>query len=541
MSATPRSPTLQQAIARHRAGDLGTAAQLYRQLIDADPDNAEAYQLLGVLAQQMGKPDLALQLLETAIQLQPRHAAALANLSILLRARGDNAAALAKAEAAVAADPTLAAAQAALGGARAAQQDYAAAVGAYRAALRQAPDNHLLHNDLANTLRRLGQLPDAYATITRALTLAPHTALLHHTRGNILRSAGYADYAQAAFDAAHRLDPTQTESALNAALCCLLCGDYQNGWRRYAERAGPHPAGLTPWDGQAAVPLLVTAEQGLGDTLQFIRYAPMAQARVPRLVIAVQPPVLRLLQHSFPTLHFIASDTPLPNGLQAHCRLLDLPQWFSARCAPYLAAPYLAAPALSPLGAATRRPRFGLVWAGNPAHLNDANRSLPLAALAPAIAPFAAQGVSLQKGAQAAELAASGLPLMDGGALCNDFADTAALLQQLDVIITVDTSVAHLAGGLGKPVWLLLPFDPDWRWQHQRRDTPWYPLMKLYRQSQPQDWCMPLAQLGEDLARFMAGDASVLTPPEWQAAPASRAALPVVLPGLSLSDRSPFA
>ncbi len=525
--AKPNAPALQQAIARHRAGDLGSAAQLYRQLIDNDPNNADAYQLLGVLAQQMGKPDLALQLLESALRLQPQHATALANLSVLLRARGDSVEATAKAHAAVAANPNLTEAQAALGGALAAQQDYAGAAHAFRQAVTLAPDNHLLRNDLANIQRRLGQLPDAYATITQTLTLAPQVALLHHTRGNILRTAGYADLAQAAFDEALRLDPSQTESMLNAALCCLLRGDDDDGWSRYAKRAVTRPPGLVPWDGQAAVPLLITAEQGLGDTLQFIRYAPVVKAHVPRLVIAVQSPLLALLQQSFPDLEFIAGDASSPEDLITHCRLLDLPQWFSATNTPYLTAPALAWPLPE-----MPRPCFGLVWAGNPNHLNDANRSLSLAALAPIIAPFAAQGVSLQKGPQAAELAANGLPLYDGGARCADFADTAALIQQLDVVITVDTSVAHLAGGLGKPVWLLLPFDPDWRWQHQRRDSPWYPAMKIYRQPQPQDWLSALRILGDDLACFMAGDAAMLTPPLWSGAPAARAEQPVNLPGL---------
>lgn len=533
MSAKPNPKALQQAIARHRAGDLGSAAQLYRSLIDQDPNNADAYQLLGVLAQQMGKADLAVQLLETAIRLQPRHATALANLSVLLRARGDAAAALANAEAAVAADPNLAEAKAALGGALAAAQDVAAAAAAYQQAVVLAPENHLFGNELANLQRRLGQLHDAYATITQALTLAPQAALLHHTRGNILRAAGYADLAQAAFDEAYRLDPTQAESALNAALCCLLRGDEQNGWPRYAERAVARLAGLTAWDGQAALPLLVTAEQGLGDTLQFIRYAPMVKARVPRLVIAVQPPLLTLLQHSFPDLELIGADAPIPQGLATHCRLLDLPQWFNAPNTAYLTAPALPWPLALP------HPCFGLVWAGNPAHLNDANRSLPLSALAPIIAPFAKHGVSLQKGPQAAALATCGLPLHDGGARCADFADTAALIQQLDLVITVDTSVAHLAGGLGKLVWLLLPYDPDWRWQHQRRDTPWYPMMTLYRQVKPQDWHAPLAQLAADLVRCMAGDETVLQPPSWNGLPATRAAMPIKLPGLSVSGQSP--
>ncbi len=526
--AQPNPKALREAIDRHRAGDLGSAAQLYRQLIDQDPNNADAYQLLGVLAQQMGKAELAVQLLETAIRLQPQHATALTNLSVLLRARGELAAANAKARAAIAANPKLADAQAALGGALSAQQDYAGAVNAYQQAVTLAPDNYLFRNELANILRRLGQLPEAYVSITQALTLSPKSAILHHARGNILRAAGFADLAQAAFDEAYRFDPTQEESALNAALCCLLRGDNTNGWPRYAQRAVARPAGLVPWDGQAAVPLLVTAEQGLGDTLQFIRFAPLAQACVPRLIVAVQPPLLALLEQSYPDLEFISSGAPVPEELAAHCRLLDLPQWFTVSNAPYLTAPALAWP-LPELP----RPCFGLVWAGNPAHLNDANRSLTLAALAPFIAPFAPQGVSLQKGSQAAELAVSGLTLFDGGARCVDFADTAALIMQLDLVITVDTSVAHLAGGLGKPVWLLLPFDPDWRWQHQRRDTPWYPVMKIYRQEQPQDWASALQQLGDDLARFMAGEMTMLKPPAWPGAPAERAARTVGLPGLA--------
>lgn len=176
-------------------------------------------------------------------------------------------------------------------------------------------------------------------------------------------------------------------------------------------------------------------------------------------------------------------------------------------------------------------PRLGVVWGGNPSHLNDANRSVSLTELRPMLSPWAAQTLSLQKGPQQAELAGSGI--VDGGAWCQDFAATAALVSHLDLVISVDTSVAHLAGAMGKPVWLLLPYDPDWRWLLQRRDTPWYSTMKLYRQQQPQDWSAPLAELKRDISALMAGDTSVLQPPTWQSAPAIRPEQLVPLPGLA--------
>lgn len=522
---------LQTALAKHRAGDLAGAAPLYRQVITQDPANADAYQLLGVVAQQLGKPALARDLLEQAVALQPRHAPALANLALLLRQQGALDDALARAQAAVAADANYAEAHAALGGLLAAQRDYTGALRYLRQALALQPENAALLNDIANAERRRGDHGAAYVAITQALAKRPSDAVLHHTRGNILRGAGYPDLACAAFNQAFRLDPAQTESCQNAALCHLLLGDFTTGWQLYAQRSRQEArtASLPPWDGKTPSVVLMQAEQGLGDTLQCVRYARVAQAVAGKVVLEVQQPLLKLMQNNFPDLAIITPADPLPPDITHHCRMLDLPAWFDMPAAPYLAVPENAALAtrLQPMP----QPRFGLVWGGNPGHLNDANRSVALAELLPVLRPWVAHGLSLQKGPQQADLSGSGVA--DGGAWCQDFADTAALITQLDVVISVDTSVAHLAGAMGKPVWLLLPYDPDWRWLLQRRDTPWYPMMKLYRQHRPQDWSAPLAELQRDLTALQAGDASVLQPPVWHGKAAQRAQQPVPLAGLA--------
>jgi len=543
VSSSPQ--LLQQALTYHRAGDIGAAAQLYQQIIAADPHHADAYQLLGVIAQQMGRGALARELLETALQHQPRHAPALANLALLLRATGDLAGAEQRAVAAVAADPQLAEGHIALGGLLAVQRDYPAALKHYRQAIAKQPENAALLNDIATVERRLGHFAAAYTTITRALALQPTNAMLHNTRGNILRAAGYPDLAIAAFMAAYQQDPSLSDAQHNAALCHLLLGDFTQGWPLYATRGKPdeRTATLQPWDGKTSAALLIRAEQGLGDTLQFVRYVSAVKSASKSIVLEVQQPLQALLQQNYPDLTIITPADPLPESLTHHCRLLDLPQWFAApHAAAYLTFPpldgyehgevFMAGGGVVSAITLLPAPRIGLVWAGNPAHLNDANRSLSLSHLSPILRPHQSHIISLQKGTPAAELAKSDLTLTDGGAVLDDFTSTAALVQSLALVITVDTSVAHLAGALGKPVWLLLPYDPDWRWLLQRRDTPWYPTMKLYRQQQPMDWSQPLQQMGDDLARFIAGDQTVLTPPVWSGTTAQRPESSVPLDGI---------
>ena len=530
---------LNEAVALHRRGSLGPAAQIYQQIIDRDPRNADAYQLLGVIARQMGKRPLALQLLKTALEINPNHAGALANHAILLREAGDLPQAKAQAEAALRANPRYAEAHIALGGILQAERAWPDALEHYRAALRQQPDNPLLLNDIAAVERRLGNLPAAYDAVMRALQKAPELAELYNTRGNILRAAGYPDAACAAFAAAYARDPNLTDAMINEALACLVSGDLSRGWELFSRRgkADPRVAAVPVWNGQndSECSLLLQAEQGLGDALQFVRLVPWAAVRVRRVVLEVPEALRVLIVASFPDVALITPEDPLPSGLTHRCRLLDLAGFVRddhiSRATPYLQA---AKTPLPDLLAGRSAPRIGLVWAGNPGHLNDANRSLNLSQLVEICAPVAAHLVSLQKGSQSAELAVSGLDIVDAGPLLHDFAATAAILQHLDLVVTVDTSVAHLAGALGRPVWIMLPFDPDWRWQLERRDVPWYPTAKLYRQPTPGGWPEVIAAVGRDLAQFVAGDRAVLPPPVWTGAlPQRQIQGAVSLPGFS--------
>lgn len=531
MKSSQASSLLQKALNAHRAGDIGTAAQLYQQIIAIEPRHADAYQLLGVIAQQMGKSDLARHLMEKALEFQPNHIQALTNLAVLLRAAGELEHARARAEAAITIDPHNPDACIALGGVLAAQRDFAAARNYFRRAEKFQPDNLALLNDIATAERRLGNFVAAQTVIKHALALQPDNPMLHNTQGNILRASGYPDLAVSAFTRAIQLDPTLSDARHNAALMHLLLGDFTRGWELYATRgkADARYDVLIPWDGKQAAPLLVRAEQGLGDTLQCVRYVKRLQAIVPQLVLEVQSPLLRLIHENFPNLPVITADMPLPAGITHHSRLLDLPQWFGyGSHAPYLTAPDLP-PALANLLAKHTAPRIGLVWGGNPGHLNDANRSLKLEQLTAVLALYTPHIISLQKGPQTAELARCGIDITDAGAWLEDFATTAALVRQLDLVISVDTSVAHLAGGLGVPVWLLLPYDPDWRWLLQRQDTPWYPAMTLFRQQQPMDWSAPLALLAAQLGKFIGGDRTCLTAPAWTESTAQRPEMPVKL------------
>ncbi len=510
---------LNHALRLHRQGDIGGAAQLYRQIIDSDPKNADAYQLLGVIARQTGKRDLALQLFASALQHNPRHAPALTNHALVLRESGDLAAARKQAEAATRADPAYAEAHIALGGILQAERNPAEAMKHYRKALQHQPNNPDLHNDIANAEHRLGRLPAAYAAIASALQLNPDAPYFYNTKGNILRAAGYPDLACAAFAEAYGRDPTLTDAMINEALTHLLIGDFSRGWDMFAHRKEHNAryAALAPWDGKTPqAKVLLRAEQGLGDTLQFIRLLPWARERAAALVLEAQAPLRKLIAHSYPDLTIITPDDPIPAALTHQCRLMDLAHLMPLGAdripgsVPYLSAPKIALP---PVMEACPTPRIGLVWAGNPDHLNDANRSLKLAQLRQVLEPYANHMISLQKGPQAEEL--KQWPIIDGGALLDDFTTTAAMLNGIDLLITVDTSVAHLAGALGRPVWLLLPYDHDWRWQLERRDVPWYPSAKLYRQQNPGAWNDVLREVGRDLDAFIGGDRSVLNAPAW--------------------------
>ncbi|WP_326489754.1 tetratricopeptide repeat protein [Paraburkholderia sp. ZP32-5] len=366
-------------------------------------------------------------------------------------------------------------------------------------------DPTLLYNR-AITYQLLGRYDEAL-TDHQAAAIAPASSPEQlYARGTARQQTGAHEAALGDFELALTDDPNHGVARRSEAYCRLLLGDFDKGWRQHESRWVAGDAMLTRryvdrplWLGAESIAgktLLLHAEQGYGDTLQFCRYASLAHARGATVILHV-PPALATLVRSVPGVDRVLPDTEAPPRFDLHCPLLSLPLAFGTMLDTVPAdVPYMSAdPALCEQWASRvdalagpGRLRVGLAWSGNPRHNNDENRSLPFAMLAPLLALDVAF-VSLQPQVRERDmeaLAASGALRFEDA--LSDFAQTAALIAALDVVITVDTSVAHLAGALGKSVWVLLPTVPDWRWLIGREDSPWYPSARLFRQHRPGDW-----------------------------------------------------
>ena len=373
------------------------------------------------------------------------------------------------------------------------------------------------------TVRALqGRLPEAIACFDAALDLRPDLHEAHSNRGIVLGRQGRLDEAETCFRQAIALSPDYADAHHHLAMALLTRGDFAAGWAEYEWRwQTPQMRHAAPiftqpqWRGEplAGRTLLIHAEQGYGDTIQFCRYAALAAERGGCVILQVQPPLMRLLR-TLPNVEVIAQGEA-PPPFDMHCPMLSLPLAFgTTRASVPAAIPYLHADPARSVAFAQRVPgvsrKIGVAWAGSSAHLADHRRSIPPDRLRPLLALEGFHFVSLQKDATR-----TGLPLTDLTVELTDFADTAALVANLDLVIAVDTAVAHLAAALGKPVWLLDRFDSCWRWLVGRSDTPWYPTMRLYRQPVPGDWDTVLAAVIHDLGsgpRSPAGTAPIGPP-----------------------------
>lgn len=474
-----------QAVALHHAGQHTEAQRLYRAILKRSPVHADALHLLGLSLCQTGRCTEALIYLNRALLQRPGWVEVLINRGNALQELGEPARALAD----------------------------------FDAALALAPDHPEALGNRGVTLYALGRLDEALADYDRALALRPAYPEALHNRGNALRALNRNDEAIRCFEAALALQPDDAEARLHLAMSRLLEGDFARAWpdyqwrwktRQYAphRRVFPQPE----WLGHRALEgrtLLVHAEQGFGDTLQFCRYAPLLRDLGAAVVLEVQPALKRLLQGLDGPRQVLARGEPLP-AFDCHCPLLSLPGALQTTLEAIPArVPYLSADAALVAQWGERLGprqglRVGLVWSGNPTHLNDPNRSAPLAEYA-GLLGLPCQFVSLHKVLRKADQAtlASQPALLHFGERLADFADTAAVVAQLDLVIAVDTAVAHLAGALGKSTWLLLPHAPDWRWLLERLDSPWYPTMRLFRQRSPGDWQGVLAEAAAALHRLI--------------------------------------
>lgn len=508
-------------------GGLGRHAEAlpcYERATALRPDFADAHFNRGVALAELARPAEAVASYDRALTLDPQRADACTNRGIALRRLGRHAEALASFERTATLQPRQASAHNNLGSALGDLGRHAEALASFERALALDPGYAEAWNNRALVLGDVERYADALTGFDRALALRPEYAEAWYNRGNALRELHrYAD-AIASFERAIALKPDYADAHWNLADVHLLLGDFARGWSEFEWRwklarndraqrdfAPPLWLGDTPLQGRT---ILLHAELGLGDTLLFCRYAADVAALGGRVVLEVQPPLVRLLEGMEGVAEIVPRGAPLP-AFDCHCPLMSLPLAFRidpgtvpARV-PYVRSdPVLVAQWRERLGPKAG-PRIGVVWSGSVALKND-QRSMTLAEMLPLVGGNA-HWVSLQKEMRADERAAVAArpELRHFGDELRDFADTAALVELMDLVVTIDTSVANLAGAMGKDVWILLPANPhDWRWMLEREDSPWYPTARLFRQRLQGDWTGVVRRVGEALARRVdAGDA----------------------------------
>ncbi len=522
----PLGEALQYADRCRNDGRLMEAEAVCRQILQAQPNMPEAEHLLGVIAHQNGKLSDAIEHVQRATKLAPQVALFHANLGEMLRLAGRPKLAAEEARRALDIEPKMPAALSNLGVALYELKDYDEAARAQRKAIAAAPEFAEAHSNLGNALHALRQFDEAIAAYQRAIALKPDYADAWANLGTTLHHSGSFDEGIAALRRAIALAPHHANAHSGLGILLLMRGELGEGWDEYewrlrsTERKGPRFPEI-PWAGEslAGKHIYVQAEQGFGDTLQFARYIPPLAQRAGRVTLRVHQQLVTLLRESLPGIT-VLGDRGDPAPYQCDAVLLSLPRLFRTRLesipaeVPYLRVPPDAAQRWSKRLATMQGLKIGLVWAGNPEHVNDTRRSLDLKLLAPLFAVPGASFVSIQYGPRTADLKKlKGKPAIeDLGAEFTDFTDTAGAVSALDLVITVDTSVAHLAGSLGKPVWVLLPWVTDWRWMLYREDNPWYPSMRLFRQKRGEDWGKVIVQVAAELTAVAQGDAAGLTP-----------------------------
>ncbi|KAB2646358.1 MAG: tetratricopeptide repeat protein [Verrucomicrobiota bacterium] len=504
------------SIALRDKGLLEEAIAAGRRAVALRPDFAEAHYNLGNALKETGRLPESIDAYRRSIEIKPAFAGAHNNLGVVLKDKGQVEEAVAAYRQAIALKPDFADAHNNLGIALKERGQMEEAIAAYRHATALNPNFSEAHSNLGNALKDNGQLEEAIAAHRQAIALAPEIADAHFNLGNALETNGQSDEANAAAREAIALKPDFADAHFNLALSLLQRGQFAEGWEEYEWRwrtkgflFSQRNFAQPQWDGSPLEgrTILLHDEQGFGDTLQFIRYLPMVSERGGKIIVECQTAIRRLLQSMVPSHPVVARGQPLP-PFDVHCPLLSLPRLFATdltnipQGVPYLHPDAAEVEVWRDRLADPSAPlRVGLAWAGSPTHRNDRNRSLKLASLAPLAQISGIRCISLQKG-QAAEEAQSppaGMDLINVADELRDFADTAALVATLDLVIAVDTSVVHLAGAMGKPVWVLLPFAPDWRWLLHREDCPWYPTMRLFRQQHPGDWEPVIASVHSEL------------------------------------------
>jgi len=505
---------MQTATSLHQAGRFADAVEIYRGILSIQPNHAEALYRLAAIAAQSAQISSALDLMQRAVAVSPENPIYHRTLGDLWKQAGRLDSAIASYRRAVQIKPDDAETCNKLGMALDDAEELDQAIASYQRAIELVPAYAAARNNLASVWRTKGELDKAIAGYQQALNHDPQSAIIHNTLGRTWEMAGHADKALACYRRALEINPKYANSLYNIGLMRLAAGDFAGGWdalelRWQTTGFESRPAFAQPmWTGaeRADITVLLTTEQGLGDTIHFIRYAPMVAQRCRRVLLDCPAKLVQLLKGIDGIAEIIPRGTALP-PFDVHCPLMSLPRIFGTTLqaipnrVPYVHADPIRSVLWSERFAGENRLKIGLVWAGNIKNKQGRHRSMPLSALAPLAGVPGVAFYSLQLGppAMQAQTPPAGLDLVDLSADLHDLADTAAVIANLDLVISIDTVVAHLAGAMAKPVWTLLSLAADWRWLLDRSDSPWYPTMRLFRQTSPSDWSAVVRQVATAL------------------------------------------
>jgi len=496
-------------------GKLEESIRAYQKAIQIQPDYADTYYNLGNVLQKQGKLEESIQAYHKAIQIQPNHVEALFCLGVAFKERDRLEESIQAYQKAIAVRSDFAEAYNNLGNVFQKQGKLEESIQAYQKAIAVRSDFAEAYYNLGNVLQKQGKLEESIQAYHKAIQIQPNHVDAYNDLGVIFKEKRQLDKSIQAFQKSIRLNSNFAQAHENLGMLLLLKGDFLNGWKEYEWRWRSMQKSQkrdfkrplwdgTPLDGKS---ILVYAEQGFGDTIQFIRYIELLPDTGTIIIFACQPELKRLFK-SIDRIDALVTKGEVISDFDVHIPLLSLPYIFNTTLDSIPSqTPYLYSDINSDFAFILDNEdhfKVGIVWAGSSTHVNDRNRSVNLNQFKELLSIEGCEFFSLQVGLHRADISQNGYDyiIKDLGKMFNDFRDTASAILQLDLVISVDTSVAHLAGALGKEVWTLLPFVPDWRWMFDRSDSPWYPSMTLFRQKKVGNWGDVFQQLKFELMQY---------------------------------------
>jgi tetratricopeptide (TPR) repeat protein len=477
---------LRLAVKNYQTGNLQQAEHLYREILEHQPDNIDALHFLGVILQQKKDYGSAISFYRKVLHLNPHNADAYYNLGIIYQDKAEADSAIAN----------------------------------YQIYLQFNPTDADAYLNLGHAYQMKGQLEEAITCFQKAIQFNTDLPDAYYNLGNAFRDKVQPEVAIPYYQKAIQLYPDFVDAHWNMALALLLSGNFKQGWEKYEWRwklENRHlPVFAQPlWNGSGikGLTILIHGEQGFGDLIQFVRYVPLVAERGAKVLLRCGGELVSLLQNIKGIDKVLSYSEQLPD-FDTYCPIATLPLLFGTTLdtipakIPYVGvSPSLVEKWKNKIQKDNSTLRIGLVWSGNPKNIILKNKSFPLETFMPLGELHKVAFYSLQKGdaSEQAKNPPEGITLIDYTDEISDFSDTAALIENLDLVISVDTAVAHLTGALGKPIWTLLPFSPAWRWMLNREDSPWYPTMRLFRQPLPGDWESVIVRVKDELRQLLEG------------------------------------